>query len=68
MGAVNVDAVDEDGNTALLLAGLNGHLGSAKYLYEIKADLSICSGKFGTAMHRAAVSGHTEILKVTLGQ
>ena len=67
MGAVNVDAVDEDGDTALMLASLGGHLDSVKYLYEIKADVNI-RGKFGTAMHRAALGGHTEILKVTLRQ
>ena len=68
MGAANVDAVDEDGDTALMLAIENGHVDSVQYLYKIKADLSICSGKFGTAMHRAASGGHTEILKVTLRQ
>ena len=68
MGAANVDAVDEDGYTALMLASEKGRLDSVKYLHEIKADLHICSGKFGTAMHRAAFGGHTEILKVTLGQ
>ena len=63
-----MDAVDEDGYTALMVASERGHLDSVQYLYEIKADLSICSGKFGTAMHRAAINGHTEILKVTLRQ
>ena len=65
MGAANVDAVDEDGETALMLASLGGHLDSVQYLYERKADVNVC-GKFGTAMHRAASGGHTEILKVTL--
>ena len=68
MGAANVNAVRGDGRTALMLASEYGHLDSVKYLYEIKADLSICSDKFGTAMHRAASGGHTEILKVTLRQ
>ena len=63
-----MDAVNEKGVTALMLASEKGHLDSVKYLYEIKADLSICSGKFGTAMHLAAWGGHTEILKVTLRQ
>ena len=69
MGAANVNAVRGDGRTALMLASEYGHLDSVKYLYEIKADLSICSDKFGTAMHRAAYGGHLEILKVImLGQ
>ena len=67
LGAANVDAVDENGYTALMLAIENDHVDSVQYLYEIKADVSIC-GKFGTTMHRAAWGGHTEILKVTLRQ
>ena len=67
MGAANVDAVDENGVTALMVSSLGGHLDSVQYLHEIKADVNIC-GKFGTAMHRAARGGHTEILKVTLRQ
>ena len=68
MGTSNVDALDTNGYTALMLAIENGHVDSMQYLHEIKSDLSICSGKLGTAMHRAAYGGHTEILKVTLRQ
>ena len=67
MGAANVNAVDEDGVTALMLASRCGKTDSVKYLYEIKADLNFC-GASGTAMHGAASGGHTEILKVTLRQ
>ena len=67
MGAVNVDAVDEKGDTALMLASRWGKTDSVQYLCEIKADVNIC-GASGTAMHRAASGGHTEILKVTLRQ
>ena len=67
MGAANVDAVDEDGATALMLASKNCHIDSVQYLHEIKADVDIC-GASGTAMHGAARGGHTEILKVTLRQ
>ena len=66
LGAGNVDGVNKNGKTAMMLASEKGHLDSVKYLHEIKADLRICSGKFGTAMHRAAYNGHTDILKVTL--
>ena len=66
LGAGNVDAVTEDGLTALMMASQQGHVDSVKYLHEIEADLRICSGKAGTAMHRAAYNGHTDILKVTL--
>ena len=67
MGAVNVDAVDERGVTALMLASKKGHLDSVQYLHEIKADVNIC-GASGTAMHGAASGGHTDMLKVTLRQ
>ena len=67
MGCANVDAVNQFGGTALMLASENGSLDSVQYLYEIKADVNIC-GASGTAMHRAAFGGHTEILKVTLRQ
>ena len=68
MGGADADAVDEENFTALMWASQEGHLDSVRYLLEIKADVNICSGKFGTAMHRAASGGHTEILKVTLRQ
>ena len=67
MGAVNVDAVDQDGDTALILASRSGNTDSVQYLCEIKADVNIC-GASGTVMHHAALDGHTKILKVTLGQ
>ena len=63
-----MDAVDEDNFTALMTASQEGHLDSVRYLLEIKADVNICSGEFGTAMHCAAKNGHAEILKVTLRQ
>ena len=63
-----MDAVNENGLTALMVASEKGHLDSVKYLLEIKAGVNICSSKFGTAMHRAAWDGHLEILKVTLRQ
>ena len=62
-----MDAVDEDGDTALMLASRWGKTDSVKYLHEIKADVNIC-GASGTAMHRAARNGHTEVLRVTLRQ
>ena len=67
LGAENVDAVDKNDCTALMIASQNGHIESVKYLHEIKADLKVC-GAFGTAMHRAALGGHTEMLKVDLNQ
>ena len=67
LGAENVDAVDKNDRTALMIASEKGDIASVKYLHEIKADLNVC-GAFGTAMHCAAYGGHTEILKVDLNQ
>ena len=63
-----MDAVDGNNCTALMVASQKGHLDSVRCLLEIKSDVNFCSGKFGTAMHRAAANDHTEILKVTLRQ
>ena len=63
-----MDAVDGNNSTALMWASERGHVDSVRYLLEIKSDVNFCSGKFGTAMHRAARGGHTETLKVTLRQ
>ena len=63
-----MDAVQTNGLTALMVASQRGHLDSVRYLLEIKSDVNYCPGEFGTAMHRAAYGGHTEILKVTLRQ
>ena len=63
LGANNVDAVDEDGDTAAMVASYKGDIESVKVLHEIKADLSVC-GSFGTVMHRAVDAGHPEMLKV----
>ena len=67
LGAENVDAVDKNDCTALMIASERGDIESVKYLHEIKADLKVC-GASGTAMHCAALGGHTEILKVDLNQ
>ena len=63
-----MDAVDGDNYTALMRASEEGDLDILRCLLEIKSDVNFCSGEFGTAMHRAAAYGHTEILKVTLRQ
>ena len=64
LGADNLDAMDEDGQTVLLGASQKGDIESIKMLHEIKADLNLC-GEGGTAMHHAAFANQTETLKVT---
>ena len=63
LGATDLDAVDEDGQTVLIAASQNGDIDSVKVLHEIKADLNLC-GEGGTAMHHAAFGDQTEVLKV----
>ena len=59
-----LDTVNEDGDTALMVASAKGNVEMVKLLHEAKADLNVC-GRYGTALHRAVWNSHTEVLKVT---
>ena len=63
LGAGNLDALNGDGDTALVLASVKGNIEMVKLLHEAKADLNTC-GHYGTALHRAVQNGRTEMLKV----
>ena len=63
LGAGNLDALDNDGETALILASRERNMEMVKFLHEAKADLN-AYGRYGTALHRAVKNGHTEMLKV----
>ena len=63
LGAVNLDALDKDGETALILASANGNIEMVTLLHEANADLNAC-GRYGTALHCAVDYDHTEMLKV----
>ena len=63
LGANNLDAIDGDEETALMAASHKGDVESVKALYEMKADVNICT-KAGTAMHRAVDGGHVAMIKV----
>ena len=60
----DLDAVDGCGNTALIDASSEGHVGMVKLLHEAKADLNVC-GDAGTAVHWAARRGDKATLQVT---
>ena len=62
-----LDTVNEDGDTALMVASAKGNVEMVKLLHEAKADLSV-RGRYGTALHRAVWNSHTEVLKVTLNE
>ena len=55
--------MDEDGETAVILASVKHNIEMVKLLHEAKADLNAC-GRYGTALHCAVDHDHTEILKV----
>ena len=63
-GSKKMNAVDKDGITAVMEACRLGDIKSVRALHGIKADLNVCT-KAGTAMHRAALAGQTDMLKVT---
>ena len=64
LGADNLDAEDEDHETAVMVASYNGDIRSVKALHLIKADLNART-KAGTAIHRAVEAGYQDVLKVT---
>ena len=62
-----LDAVAEDGCTALMDASTEGKIEMVKLLHEAKADLNVC-GRYGTALHGAVTTGRKQMLKVTLSE
>ena len=61
---VPLDAVDQIGETAAMIASADGNIEMVKLLHDMNADLTLC-GQFGTIMHCATRGGHTKILEVT---
>ena len=61
--AKDVNAVDRNGETPVMVASHMGDMESVNILHELKADLNVCT-KAGTAMHRAALAGRPRMLKV----
>ena len=63
----DLDVVNNNGDTALILASVKGDIEMVKLLHEAKVDLNVC-GWLGTVLHRAVGNEHTEVLKVTLNE
>ena len=59
-----MDAVDENGRTALIIASCKGYIDVLQVLHEAKADLNVRDKKGRTAVFAAAKNGHTDMLKV----
>lgn len=64
LGADNLNAVDKNGNTAMMSASFKGNMEIVKLLHGAKANLNQCS-QAGTVMHSAAEGGHMTMLEVT---
>ena len=66
--AVDVNAKDHNGSTALHHAALNGHTETVKLLLDEGADINV-KNNYGThVIHYAAHNGHTEIVKLLLDE
>jgi len=63
----NPDTVDLEGNSALMLAAQNGHLGVCEQLLKAGANVNMAkaTGKT-TALMRAAMNGHHDICKLLI--
>ena len=64
----NINSIDKDGYTALILATMEGHLELVQALINAGADLNIqgCSSYGDTALGIAASYGYTEIVKLLI--
>ena len=63
---VNIEAVDENEQTALLLATRLGRVKIVKNLLKAEANIKAIDVLGWTALHHAAYEGHTEIVKTLL--
>ncbi len=67
-GGANVNAIDDEGETALMHAALNGHLDVVRALLEKDAEVNTKSDKDLTALILAATGKSVEIVKVLLNK
>ena len=59
----NVDARDNNGDTALIISSMNGHENCVKALLEKKANPNLMNYRRQSALFVAAMNGHTGIAK-----
>jgi ankyrin repeat protein len=58
-----LNAKNNSGETALMLATMSGHLGTIQCLVELKCDVDTLDGEDSTAPMKAASFGHHEIVE-----
>ena len=59
----NIEAIDNDGKTALMLASLRGHTEIAKLLVSKGAGVNIKDPAGDSALLRASLNGNTELVE-----
>lgn len=60
--AININAHDMHGNTALIHAAFAGHLSIVMYLFCQDADIAWSNNKGETALHKAAKAKHIDLV------
>lgn len=65
---VSVDAIANDGWTALTIAAREGHLDIVEYLLDKKAKINKPEGGGNTALFWAAYNGHTGVVKLLIAR
>ena len=63
---LHIDAVDDEGMTALHHAAIEGNVIKVKELLRRKASIDLRDEKAKTALHRAAAKGHIEVVQLLL--
>ena len=59
---VNLDAVDAEGRTALIIASSNGHAAVVRALLDAGCDIDATDGAGRAAVGAAAAAGHTAVV------
>ncbi|KAI9769386.1 MAG: hypothetical protein M1840_004088 [Geoglossum simile] len=66
LGGLDVEASNEEGDTALLLASANGHLDLVKFLLEKGASINALVHSGQSALHLATRNSHEAVAKLLL--
>ena len=65
---LDVDSVNREGDTLLMLASKEGNINVINVLLKLKAKVNAKNGLGETALMLAAVRGHLEVVKLLLGE